>query len=158
MTAAYEGADECADGGPVGGTDKEASSIFACRIAKKFQPRAMISLRETKQNRDVMHCPTTKSGNHPFRSAARVVQRQFREDLENRPWRGFAHVGVELGVSAQSAGHRRTNASVAEPRIQRNRCGVFGLKIKCNWDGQPCRRAGVNVAINKSSACQHSPR
>ncbi len=116
------------------------------------------SLGETKQNRDVMHCPTTKSGNHPFRSAARIVQRQFREDLENRPWRGFAHVGVELGVSAQSAGHRRTNASVAEPRIQRNRCGVFSLNIKCNWDGLPCRRARVNVAINKGRACQHSPR
>ncbi len=52
MTAAYEGADECADGGPVGGTDEEALSIFACRIqgAKKFQPHAMISLRETRLN------------------------------------------------------------------------------------------------------------
>jgi hypothetical protein len=55
VTAAYEGADECADGGPVGGTDKEASSIFACSIAKKFQPRAMISLRASeKQNKIVM--------------------------------------------------------------------------------------------------------
>jgi hypothetical protein len=49
VTAAYEGADECADGGPVGCADEEASSIFACRIAKKFQPRAMISLRETNK-------------------------------------------------------------------------------------------------------------
>jgi len=118
----------------------------------------MISLRETKQNRDLMHCPTTKSGNHPFRSAARVVQRQLREDLENRPWRGFAHVGVELGVPAQSAGHRRTNASVAEPRIQRNRCDASCLDIKYDWDGKPCRRAGVNAAINKDRTRQHSPR
>ncbi len=156
--AAYEGADECADRGPVGGADEEASGIFTCRFAKTFQLRAMISLRETKQNSDLMHCPTAKSGNRPFHSAARVVQRQLRECLENRPWRGFAHVGVELGVPAQSAGHMRPNASVADPLFQRTRCGVFCLKIKCNWDGQPCRRARINVAINKSSSCQHSPR
>jgi hypothetical protein len=94
-----------------------------------IQPRAMISLRETKQNSDLMHCPTAKSGNHPFRSAARVVQRQLQEYLENRPWRGFAHVGVELGVPIQSAGHMRPNASVAVPRFQRNRCDFFGLNF-----------------------------
>ena len=110
------------------------------------------------ENHELMYCSRIKSGDHPFRSAARVVQRQFREDLENRPWRGFAHVGVELGVPAQSAGHMRPNASVADPRFQRNRCGVLSLHIKCNWDGVSCRRARVNVAINKGSACQHSPR
>ena len=101
-------------------------------------------------------------GNHPFRSAARVVQRQLREDLENRPRRGFAHVGVELVVPAQAAGHRRTNASVAEPRFQGNSRGFFGLNIKCeslcDWDGKPCRRAGVSAAIKKDRTRQHSPR
>ena len=110
------------------------------------------------ENHELVYRSRIKSGNHPLCSAARIDQFQLREYLENRPRRGFAHVGVELGVPAQSAGHMRQNASVADPRFQRNRCGVFGLKIKCNWDGQPCRRARVNVAINKSSACQHSPR
>ena len=97
-------------------------------------------------------------GNHPFRSAARVVQRQLREDLKNRPRRGFAHVGVELVVPAQAAGHRRTNASVAKPRIQGCRGDASCLDIKYDWDGKSCRRAGVNAAINKGRARQHSPR
>ena len=54
------------------------------------------------------------------------------------------HYGVELVpvVPAQSTGHMRPNASVADPRFQGNRCGFFGLNIKCDWDGKPCRRAG----------------
>jgi hypothetical protein len=115
----------------------------------------MISLRASNENRDLMHGPTIKYGNHPFRSAARVVQCQLRDYSENRPRRGLAHVGVELGVP-ESAGHMRPNASVADPRFQGNRCGVFGLHIKCDWDEKPCRRAGVSAAINKDSARQHS--
>jgi hypothetical protein len=134
-----------------------ASSPAALR-KRKDQTRAMISLRATNKNRDCMHGPTIKSGNHPFRSAARVVQCQLREYMGNRPRRGFAHVGVELGVPAESAGHRCPNASVADPRFQRNRGGFFGLNIKCDWDGNPCRRAGVNSAINKDCTRQHSPR
>ena len=78
--------------------------------------------------------------------------------MENRPRRGFAHVGVELGVPAQAAGHRRPNASVADPRFQRNRCDASCLDIKYDWDGKPCRRTGVNAAINKDRTRQHSPR
>ena len=54
----------------------------------------------------------------------------------------------------------RQNASapVAEPHIQRNRCDASCLDIKYDWDGKPCRRAGVNAAINKDSTRQHSPR
>jgi hypothetical protein len=78
-------------------------------------------------------------GNHPFRSAAHVVQCQLREYLESSPWRGFAHVGVELVVPAESAGHRRPNASVTDPRSQRNCCDASCLDIKCNGDGKPCK-------------------
>jgi hypothetical protein len=102
---------------------------------RKDQTRAMISLRATNKNRDCMHGPTIKLGNHPFRSAARVVQCQLQEYLENRPLRGFAHVGVELGVPAESAGHRRPNASVANPRFQRNCCDSSCLDINCDGDG-----------------------
>jgi hypothetical protein len=35
------------------------------------------------ENHDLMYRPRIKSGNHPFRSAARVVQRQLRECWEN---------------------------------------------------------------------------
>jgi hypothetical protein len=87
-----------------------------------------------------MHGPTIKSGNHPFRSAARVVQCQLREYLENRPQRGFAHVGVELGIPAESAGHTRPNASVADPCFQRNCCDASCLDIKCDGDVKPCQR------------------
>jgi hypothetical protein len=92
----------------------------------------MISLRATNKTRDLIHGLTIESGNHPFHSAARVVQYQLREYLENRPLRGFAHVSVELGAPAESAGHRCPNASVADPRFQRNRCGFLGLNIKCH--------------------------
>jgi hypothetical protein len=124
----------------------------------KDQTRATISLRATNENCDLMDGPTIISGNHPFRSAARFVQCQLRDYLENRLRRGFAHVGVELGVPAESIGHRRPNASIADPCFQRNCCGVFGLHIKCDWDGKPCRRAGVSAAINKDRAHQHSSR
>jgi hypothetical protein len=62
---------------------------------------------------------------------------------------------VELGVPAESAGHRRPNASVTDPRFERNCCGVFGLHIKCDWDGKPCLGAGVSAAISKP---QQGPR
>jgi hypothetical protein len=91
-------------------------------------------------------------------AAARVVQCQLREYLKSRPRRGFAHVGVELGVPAESAGHRRPNASVADPSFQRNCCDASCLDINCDGDEKPCRRARVSAAINKDRARQHSPR
>ena len=99
-----------------------------------------------------------KVGNHPFRSAARVVQRQRREYLNNLPRRGFAHVGVELRVPAQSTGHRCPDASVADPRFQRICCHGSGLNITRNWDGTSSRRTTVSTAIKKNCARKHSQR
>jgi hypothetical protein len=42
------------------GADEEASSIFACRIARKDQRHALISLKETNRTRDPMHGQTMK--------------------------------------------------------------------------------------------------
>jgi hypothetical protein len=60
--------------------------------------------------------------------------------------------------SAESARHMSPNASFADPHFQRNCCGVFGLHLKCDWDGKPCRSARVSAAINKDSTHQHSSR
>jgi hypothetical protein len=68
--------------------------------------------------------------NHLFRSAARIVQCQLREFLENHPLRRFSHVGVELWLPAESARYRRPNASVAYPQFQRNSGGFFWSEHK----------------------------
>ena len=99
-----------------------------------------------------------QSGNHPFRFAAGIVRQQDREYLEKRPRRGSAHAGVELGVPAQSTGHRRPDASVADPRFQGKCCRVSCLNITRDWDGNSSRRTTVSTAINKNCARKHSRR
>ncbi len=115
--------------------------------------------------------PSLKNSRQSNRAITRFALRPalFNASFENTSiWRTahacptarFAHVGVELGVSPESAGHRRPKASVAYPCFQRNCCDASCLEIKCDWDGKPqaCQRSRVSSAINKDRTRQHSPR
>jgi hypothetical protein len=79
-----------------------------------------------------------------FRSAARVVQNQLREYLEN----SLLHSHVKIEVPTESAEHVCQNASAAYPSFQMNHCSVssYGLHIKCDWNGRPSLRARVSAA------------
>jgi hypothetical protein len=75
-------------------------------------------------NRDLIHGLSMNWGNHPFCSAASVVQRQRREYLQNHSLQWVANVGVSglhmisnSGFATESAGHRNPNASIADPHF-----------------------------------------
>ncbi len=111
---------------------------------KRMVKGSLFSIK-TNKNRDLMHGPKISC-------MARAITRfALRPALFNASFENICR-------TAESTGHRRPIASIANPRFQRNCCNASCLDIKCDGDGKSCLGAKESAAFNKERVVQRQLR